>query len=189
MTAAKSRARRKDAPAGSSSLVVRSNYDPDHRVVAVTGARSFLGESLLRKLEEDRRYVKVLAIDLRRPQQHPVASPAAVGGLSVVQPLLPIPTMEKVLARAMSRGGDFAEVYVERAVTTAVMLEERKVKSAQTGFEVAWPATQVALLRVVSTFGDSETSEGSVCEIVAGAVDKAAQGRLFVTEAKKGVQP
>jgi len=41
--------------------------------------------------------------------------------------------IEKLLATAMSRGGDFAEVYVERAVSTAVVLEEQKIKSAQTG--------------------------------------------------------
>jgi UDP-glucose 4-epimerase len=75
MTAAKSRARRSRSPAGSkvteapgSALVVRTNFDPDHRVVALTGARSFLGEALIRKLEEDRRYVKVLAVDIRRPE-------------------------------------------------------------------------------------------------------------------------
>jgi curli biogenesis system outer membrane secretion channel CsgG len=70
----------------------------------------------------------------------------------------------------------------------AVMLAGQTVKSAQSGFEVTLPPTQVAVLRVVSTFGDSETNEGSVCQIVSGAVDKAAAARLFVTEAK-GVQP
>lgn len=37
------------------------------RVVAVTGAASFLGRELIRRLEADRRYTKVLAIDLRKP--------------------------------------------------------------------------------------------------------------------------
>ena len=48
-------------------------------------------------------------------------------------PLLPVGLVERLLAAAMERGGDFAEVYVERAETTAVVLEERRVKSAQTG--------------------------------------------------------
>jgi len=48
-------------------------------------------------------------------------------------PLLPPGLMERLLSAAMARGGDFAEVYVERAETTAVMLEERRVKSAQAG--------------------------------------------------------
>jgi curli biogenesis system outer membrane secretion channel CsgG len=62
------------------------------------------------------------------------------------------------------------------------------VKSAQSGFEVELPPTPVATLRVASTFGDSETSEGSVCEVVAGTVDRAALKTLFVAE-RKGGQP
>jgi len=37
------------------------------RVVAVTGAYSFIGTELIRRLEADRRYRRVLAIDLRKP--------------------------------------------------------------------------------------------------------------------------
>jgi len=51
----------------SSSLVTRSSFDPEHRVVAVTGAHSFLGTEVIRRMEHDRRYAKVLAIDIRRP--------------------------------------------------------------------------------------------------------------------------
>src|SRR5262245_44340338 len=39
----------------------------DGRVVAITGACTFLGTELLRRLEEDRRYKKVLALDVREP--------------------------------------------------------------------------------------------------------------------------
>ena len=48
-------------------------------------------------------------------------------------PPLSLGMVEKLLSAAMARGGDFAEVYVERGVTTAVMLEEQQIKSAQTG--------------------------------------------------------
>jgi UDP-glucose 4-epimerase len=41
--------------------------DPDRRVVAVTGAAGFIGCEMLRRLEEDRRYARVVAIDLRKP--------------------------------------------------------------------------------------------------------------------------
>jgi curli biogenesis system outer membrane secretion channel CsgG len=71
----------------------------------------------------------------------------------------------------------------------AVMEAGQAVRSAQTGFEVALPPRQVASLRVISTFGDSETNEGSVCEIASGTVDKAALPKLFVTEAPKGTKP
>jgi len=69
-----------------------------------------------------------------------------------------------------------------------VMEAGQKVKSAQTGFEVDLPPRQVAALRILSTFGDGETNEGSVCEVTSGAVDKAAIPRLFVTDAR-GTKP
>ena len=37
------------------------------RVVAVTGARGMLGSALVRRLETDRRYGRVIALDLREP--------------------------------------------------------------------------------------------------------------------------
>ena len=60
-----------------------------------------------------------------------LAPPVARGPSAA--PLLPQPLVERLLAVAMERGGDFAEVYVERTLTTAVMLEESRIKSAQTG--------------------------------------------------------
>lgn len=49
------------------ALVQRPSYDPEQRVVAVTGAYSFIGAELIKRLERDRRYYKVLAIDIRKP--------------------------------------------------------------------------------------------------------------------------
>lgn len=37
------------------------------RRVAITGARTFLGTELIRRLEEDARYEKILALDIRQP--------------------------------------------------------------------------------------------------------------------------
>src|SRR5690242_16541026 len=56
----------------------------------------------------------------------PVPKPAAA-------PLLPLALIEKLLSAAMSRGAEFGEVYVERSTTTAVSLDEGKVRSAQVG--------------------------------------------------------
>ncbi len=65
----------------------------------------------------------------------------------------------------------------------AVMLQGARIKSQQTGFEITLPGTRVAGLKVVSLFGDSEASEGAVCEITDGAIP--GEGTLFVTEAKE----
>ncbi len=49
--------------------------------------------------------------------------------------LLSVPVVEKLLSAAMEKGGEFAEVYVERTVSTAVTLDENKLKSAQSGLQ------------------------------------------------------
>jgi TldD protein len=48
-------------------------------------------------------------------------------------PLLPLPLVERLLSAAMARGAEFAEVYVEKATSTAVRLDEGQIKSAQSG--------------------------------------------------------
>jgi len=48
-------------------------------------------------------------------------------------PLLPLPIVERLLSAALSRGAEFAEVYVERNTSTAAMLDEGSIKSAQSG--------------------------------------------------------
>ncbi len=52
---------------------------------------------------------------------------------NVSSTLIELPLVEQLLSRAMQRGADFAEVFVERNETTAVVLDEDKVKSAQSG--------------------------------------------------------
>lgn len=47
-------------------------------------------------------------------------------------PLLPKDDIEKLLSAALSRGGDFAEVYIQRSRSTSIPLEERKIRSAET---------------------------------------------------------
>ncbi|MBI5544766.1 MAG: metalloprotease TldD [Deltaproteobacteria bacterium] len=51
----------------------------------------------------------------------------------VPSPLLPVRTIERLLALAMERGAEFAEVYVEKGTTCAVVLDEQKLKSVQVG--------------------------------------------------------
>jgi TldD protein len=78
----------------------------------------------------------------RRPR--PATSNALPTPSRPAPPLLSPEKLEKILGAAMSHGADFAEVYVERATSTAVSLEEQKIKSAQTGL------TQGVGVRVIS---------------------------------------
>ena len=51
------------------ALVVQGPYNTDARVVAVTGAYSFIGAQIIAQLEQDKRYAKILALDIRKPTQ------------------------------------------------------------------------------------------------------------------------
>ncbi|MEN9797255.1 MAG: TldD protein, partial [Pseudomonadota bacterium] len=66
----------------------------------------------------------------RRTAARPRTPPPPTAATPTV---LPPAVLERVLAAAMVRGADFAEVYVQRSVTTAVTLDEQKLKSAQVG--------------------------------------------------------
>lgn len=70
--------------------------------------------------------------------------------------------------------------------TLAVMRSGEQIKSGQTGFSVALPPTEIATIKVVSQFGDSETNEGSVCEVVSGSLAGQPSAALYVSE-RRGV--
>lgn len=60
-----------------------------------------------------------------------------------------------------------------------------KIKSPQTGFDITLPGREVAQLRIDSTFGDTEVTEGSVGSIVGGSLDGLKVEQLVV-RAKEG---
>lgn len=64
----------------------------------------------------------------------------------------------------------------------AVMKAGETIKSAQTGFDIALPAKPVAKARIVSLFGDSESNEGAVAELVSGSIAGQVQQGLFIAE-------
>lgn len=68
--------------------------------------------------------------------------------------------------------------------TLAVMEAGDTVTSRQTGFDITLPAKRVATIRVTGFFGEMETGEGSVCEVVEGSVAKPLSPKLFVSEPK-----
>jgi TldD protein len=74
-------------------------------------------------------------------------------------PLLPFAQVERLLAAAMARAADFAEVYVERNEFTAVSLEEGRVKSAQSGLSQGVGVRVIAGPRVGYAYSDDLDDE------------------------------
>jgi curli biogenesis system outer membrane secretion channel CsgG len=67
----------------------------------------------------------------------------------------------------------------------AVLQKGELVKSAQTGFEIALPAKTIGTIRVSSLFGDNETNEGAVADVLSGAVTDSQKTALYVAEIKE----
>jgi TldD protein len=61
-----------------------------------------------------------------------VILPDEVDCMNEIAILLPKRSIEDLLSAALSRGGDFAEVYVQHSKSTSISLEERKIKAAET---------------------------------------------------------
>lgn len=68
--------------------------------------------------------------------------------------------------------------------TLAVLEAGDTVKSKQTGFDITLPSKRVATIRVTGFFGETETDEGSVCEVMEGSIGKPLSPKLFVAEPK-----
>ena len=58
------------------------------------------------------------------------------------------------------------------------------VKSAQTGFDITLPPTELGVLQVVSLFGDSETNEGAATQLVSGSLAGTPLADLVVVAAE-----
>lgn len=67
----------------------------------------------------------------------------------------------------------------------AIMQAGKRVKSGQSGFSVDLPATKVAVMKVVTQFGDNETNEGSICELISKSPIKINKETMFVAEDSK----
>lgn len=74
--------------------------EPGGRVIALTGACTFLGSELLRRLDEDPRYTKVLALDVRPPALAPTT---AAGKVEFIKLDLTQPTADDELAEVLKR--------------------------------------------------------------------------------------
>ncbi len=67
----------------------------------------------------------------------------------------------------------------------AIMREGDRVTSQQTGFTIMLPGTQIGRLRIISLFGDAETNEGAVGEIIFGTLDPNRLEGVYVAEERR----
>lgn len=61
-----------------------------------------------------------------------------------------------------------------------VVTQGERMKSPQTGAEITLPGKSVAQLKIDSTFGDSELSEGSVATVISGSISRFRPSQLTV---------
>lgn len=71
---------------------------------------------------------------------------------------------------------------VKKGDMLAVLEAGDTVKSKQTGFDITLPSKRIATIRVQGFFGETETDEGSVCEVVEGSLGKPLSPKLYVSE-------
>lgn len=65
-----------------------------------------------------------------------------------------------------------------------IVLEGERVKSGQSGLEITLPGQEIGRIRIIGLFGNNETDEGSVAQIIKGSIPKNLSTRIFVREPK-----
>lgn len=68
----------------------------------------------------------------------------------------------------------------------SVLRTGQKVKSQQSEFDITLPSKEIASIKVINLFGNTETDEGAVCELVNGNLQNISRDELFVAEKKGG---
>lgn len=69
---------------------------------------------------------------------------------------------------------------LKQGMIFSVQTVGEKIKSPQTGFDITLPGQEVGRLRIETTFGDSETNEGSVGSFVSGSMQGYKSEQLVV---------
>ncbi|MGZ5479095.1 MAG: TldD/PmbA family protein [Candidatus Aminicenantales bacterium] len=112
------------------------------------------------------------------------AAPALLRGAQAGQapprPQFALEDLNKVIRRALAKGGEFGEVYIENRVSRSILLEEGKFKSAVFGI------SQGAGVRVIS--GD-KTGYAYTDDLTVEAFLRAADVASYVARGAKAVKP
>jgi TldD protein len=88
--------------------------------------------------------------------------------------LVPVPLLEKLLGIALAKGGDFAEIYVERARGNSVSLEEEKIRTATYGVSLGAGIRVIAGTEVGYAYSDD--LEPKALEAAAAVASAIARG-------------
>jgi curli biogenesis system outer membrane secretion channel CsgG len=67
----------------------------------------------------------------------------------------------------------------------AVMQQGETVNSGQTGFAITLPPTPIGKVRITSLFGDNETNEGAICDVISGVATVSKGRTVFIAENKE----
>ncbi|MDO6498927.1 CsgG/HfaB family protein [Photobacterium sanguinicancri] len=73
---------------------------------------------------------------------------------------------------------------LRKGMTFAIETRGKQVKSKQTGFNITLPGKKIGALEIVQTFGDSESNEGSIAQVIEGSIQGIDISKLNVVEAK-----
>ena len=63
-----------------------------------------------------------------------------------------------------------------------VVREGERIKSGQSGMEITLPGHEIARIRILRQFGENETNEGSVAEVIRGSIPRQPGARIVVRE-------
>ncbi len=114
-----------------------------------------------------------------RAVRRPARSAPARGPVAPAPPLDPR-SAERLIAIAMGRGADFAEVYAERTERTGVSLEEGRIRSAQYGVDRGVGIRAISGAKVGYAWSDDLDPE---------ALERAAQTAAHIAAAPREVTP
>ncbi len=103
-----------------------------------------------------------------------------LAGQSPPRPAFAFEDLNKVIRQALSKGGDFAEVYIEHRISRSILMEESKFKNAVFGI------SQGAGVRVIS--GD-KTGYAYTDEIALEKLTRAAEVASYVARGGKTIKP
>lgn len=74
---------------------------------------------------------------------------------------------------------------LKKGDTLRVLETGKTIKSGQSGFDITLPPKELTVIKVTGFFGEGETAEGALCDVVKGSIESRDLAGLFVQEVKQ----